>query len=175
MPTPIKIATQAFFLSFLAAAVPAPSKLREYRVGTVRSLLGRDGEGWKSDDDGPITIRVSPNSLNWGQGRVDGGMLDWAMDKCSDVSCGSGGKTSETETYYISDYHRRSMDIKLNVDGTFTTEGDGTWSHMKDLADATLKQFEDVSASKWTDYEGCFQTGTCESAYIKTDQAPPPL
>lgn len=159
----ITVATQGLFLSSLAAAVPAPSNLR----GTIRSLLATR-DGWEGASDGNVKIQVSNDMVNWGQGRVDGGMLDWAMDECSWSSCGGNGKTSETTTRYVNGWNDYDLDIKLNVDGKFVTDGDGTWDHLKEIADVTLKEFEDVEAQDYTDMHGCGSEIWCKSTYIRT-------
>lgn len=161
MPSLSKIASQTLLLSSLAAAAPS-GKPSGAKVGTVRSLLAARGDGWEGASDGNVIIEVSNDMVNWGQGRADGGMLDWAMDECSNASCGADGKTSKTTTKYISDYNRYDLDIGLKVSGKFVTDDEGTWSHLKELADVTLKEFEDVADAPWTDFYGCYQTGVCE-------------
>jgi hypothetical protein len=157
MPSPASIATQALLFSSFAAAVPS----RGVPVGTLRQLLRRQ-EGWEGSDDGNVFIRVSDNRVNWGQGRVDGGMLDWVKDECSDISCGTDGQETETDTHMVKGYNKFSHTIKLKANGKFVSNDEGTKDHMFELADVALKEFEDVHNADYTSSFSCVSVD-CES------------
>jgi hypothetical protein len=163
MPSLATIVTQTLLLSSFAAAVPS----RGVPVGTLRQLLRRQ-KGWEGEDDGNVFIRVSDNRVNWGQGRVDGGMLDWVKDECSDISCGTDGQESETDTHIVKNLGKYPHTIKLKADGKFVSDDEGTKDHMFELADVALKEFEDVHDAKYAGWKGCVSVD-CESKSLETN------